>query len=128
VNDTVGVISDGFGDELEITAESSPTMNAAAFLLLVRQRANQTAPSKNPLEDARRLIERSPDTLQGQMLCKIVATLATGEAEFSDSDVYAFDQEHLALVGALIEARLLGGYTEDEWLSACRRRDQPGLA
>lgn len=54
------------------------------------------------------------------MLRRIIAALATGGAEFSKSDVYAFDQQHLALVGALIEARLLGGYSEDEWQSACR--------
>jgi len=94
-------------------------MNAAAFLLLVRQRAHQPVPSKNPLDEARRLIRQSGDSLQGRMLCKIIAALATGTAEFSESDVYAFDQQHLALVGALIEARLLGGYSEDEWRSAC---------
>lgn len=94
-------------------------MNPAAFLLLVRQQYPLAAPAKDPLLEARRLIERSPDALQGRMLSRITAALATGEAEFAESDVFAFDQEHLALVSALIEARLMRGSSADEWKSAC---------
>jgi hypothetical protein len=41
--------------------------------------------------------------------------LAAGNGEFAESEVWLFSAETLALVAALVEARIEGLYPEMEW-------------
>jgi hypothetical protein len=51
----------------------------------------------------------------------VIETLATGTGEFSESDVWLFSGETLALVSALVEVRMEGRYAEGEWRQATRQ-------
>lgn len=42
-------------------------------------------------------------------------TLASGNGEFAESEVWLVSAEMLALVAALVEARIEGLYPEEDW-------------
>jgi hypothetical protein len=42
-------------------------------------------------------------------------TLTSGDGEFAESEVWLFSAETLALVAALVEARIAGRYPDSEW-------------
>jgi hypothetical protein len=90
-------------------------MNAAAFLVALRCRANTVSPVRDPLAEARRFLDARGETAEGRALRRVIETLATGAGEFSESDVWLFSAERLALVSALVEARLQGLYPDGEW-------------
>ena len=48
-------------------------------------------------------------------LRKVIETLATGTGDFAESEAWLFSSETLALVDALIDARLQGRYPDMEW-------------
>ena len=81
-------------------------MNAAAFLVALRRRAPATSPAGDPLADARRFLDAHEETGEGQALRRVIDTLASGNGEFAESKVWLFSAETLALVAALVEARI----------------------
>jgi hypothetical protein len=95
-------------------------MDAAAFLGTIRRRASTTTPVQDPLAEARRILATRGDTSEGRALRRVMQTLATGAGEFAESDVWWFSGELLALVSALIEVRLAGRYSNEDWEHACR--------
>jgi len=71
--------------------------------------------------EARRFLDAHGETMEGQALGKVIETLATGTGEFSESDVWLFSAERLALVDALVEACMEGRYSDEEWRQATRQ-------
>jgi hypothetical protein len=90
-------------------------MNAAAFLVALRRRARITSPSSDPLAEARRFLDEFGETAEGQALRRVIDTLASGNGEFAESEVWLFSAETLALVAALVEVRIEGRYPVAEW-------------
>ncbi len=91
-------------------------MKAAAFLLALRRRTPAISPSRDPLADARRFVHEHGETGEGRALRRIINLLATGEGEFSEADIWHFSAATLALVVALVDARITGiPYSEAEW-------------
>ena len=90
-------------------------MNAAAFLTELRRRTSAAFNGRDPLAEARHFLELHAETGEGQALRKVMRTLATTQGEFSESEVWLFSAETLALVAALVEARIEGRYSEIEW-------------
>ena len=85
-------------------------MNAAAFLVALRRRARAGYPVRDPLAEARRFLDAHGKTGEGQALSRVIETLASGGVDFDESELWLFSAETLALVDALIEARLEGRY------------------
>ncbi len=92
-------------------------MNAAAFLVALRRRARYVSTVRDPLAEARRFLDAHGETGEGRALRKVVETLATGTGDFNESEVWLFSAETLALVSALVEARMEGLYPDGEWRS-----------
>ncbi len=90
-------------------------MNAAAFLVAFRRRARAVYPVRDPLTEARRCLDARGETGEGQALRRVIETLATGAGDFDESEVWLFSSETLALVSALVEARLQGLYPDGDW-------------
>ena len=90
-------------------------MNAAAFLVALRRRARAISPVRDPLAEAHRFLDTSRETGEGQALRRVIETLATGTGDFDESEVWLFSAETLALVAALVEARLEGRYPDGDW-------------
>ncbi len=90
-------------------------MNAAAFLVALRRRARAVSPVRDPLAEARRFLDARGETGEGQALRRVIETLATGAGDFDESEVWLFSSETLALVDALVEARLQGLYPDGDW-------------
>ena len=87
-------------------------MNAAAFLVALRRRARVTSPARDPLAAARRFLDEFGQTAEGQALRRVIDTLASGNGEFAESEVWLLSAETLALVAELVEARIEGLYPE----------------
>jgi hypothetical protein len=90
-------------------------MNAAAFLVALRRRACATSPARHPLAEARPFLDAHGETAEDQALRRVIGTLASGNGEFAESEVWLFSGETLALVAALFEARIEGRYPDAEW-------------
>ncbi len=90
-------------------------MNAAAFLVALRRRARAVSPVRDPLAEAHRFLDAHGETGEGQALRRVIETLTTGAGDFEESEVWLFSAETLALVSALVEARLEGRYSDEEW-------------
>ncbi len=90
-------------------------MNAAAFLVALRRRARYVSTVRDPLAEARRFLDERGETGEGQALRRVIETLATGAGDFDESEVWLFSSETLALVSALVEARLQGLYPDGDW-------------
>ena len=87
-------------------------MNAAAFLLALRRRARIPFPARDPLAEARRFLDAHGETAEGQALRNVMDTLASGNGEFAESEVWLLSAETLALVAELVEARIEGLYPD----------------
>jgi len=96
-------------------------MKAAAFLVALRRQARAVSSVQEPLAEARRFLDAHGETMEGQALGKVIETLATGTGEFSESDVWPFSAERLALVSTLVEACMDGRYSDEEWRQATRQ-------
>jgi hypothetical protein len=90
-------------------------MRAAAFLLLVNRHARLVSDARDPLTEARRFLDVHGATGEGQALRKVIKTLLTTEGEFTESEVWLFSAETLALVAALVQARIEDHYSNEEW-------------
>ena len=90
-------------------------MNAAAFLVVLRRRARATSPARDPLAAARRFLDEFGETGEGQALRRVIDTLASGNGEVAESEVWLFSAETLALIAALVEARIERRYPDAEW-------------
>jgi hypothetical protein len=91
-------------------------MSAAAFLVGIRRRAPVASQSRDPLADARRFLDARGETGEGQALRKVLTTLATGDGTFAEAEAWLFSGQTLGLVAALVEARIEGQYSANEWL------------
>ncbi len=90
-------------------------MNAAAFLVALRRQARAVSSVRDPLAEARRFLDARGETGEGRAFRRVIETLATGTGDFDESEVWLFSAETLALVDALVEARLKGLYPDEEW-------------
>jgi hypothetical protein len=70
------------------------------------------------LAAAWRVLKENGDTGETRALRRILKTLATGNGEYSELDVYVLGDKVLALVAALIETRERCIYSEEEWQEA----------
>ena len=89
-------------------------MNAAAFLVALRRSARAVSPVQDPLAEARCFLDTRGETGEGRALRRVLKTLATGAGDFGESEVWLFSAETLALVSALVEARLQGLYPDGD--------------
>jgi hypothetical protein len=90
-------------------------MNAAAFLVALKRRVRLRCPYRDPVAEAWRFLDAHGETAEGQALRRVIDTLASGNREFAESEVWLFSAETLALVAALVEARIAGRYPDAEW-------------
>lgn len=90
-------------------------MDAAPFITTLRRRARFISSHPDPLFGAYRFLREYGDTGEGQILRRVIATLATGNGEYSESDLYLISERMLAVLVALIQARDHNFYTEAEW-------------
>ncbi len=97
------------------TIDDPDKMVSAAFLVTLRRRARAVSPVRDALAEARRFLDASGETREGQALRKVIETLATGTGDFDESEVWLFSAETLALAAALVEARLQGLYPDGDW-------------
>ncbi len=65
-----------------------------------------------------RFLEEDGGTGEGQALRKVIKARATTGGDFSESDAWLFSAETIALVDALVEARLEGRYPDLDWWAA----------
>lgn len=65
------------------------------------------------------LIQRNPDTAESRGLRKLLHTLASMQGTFRESEAWLFSGEISDLTAALIESRLEGRYSDEEWHRAC---------
>jgi hypothetical protein len=93
-------------------------MKSTAFLIEVKRRATRLCSSNDPLAEARRLLQTSGLTAEGQMLRKVVDALGADQGEFGESDVHRLGADMLALVSALADARATRRYSDADWLKA----------
>ena len=93
-------------------------MEPAAFLLELRRRLVVEQPA-HPLAAALAFLDAHRDTAEAQGLRRVIVTIATGQGVLADSDLWLFSQVTTAIAAGLIEARLEGRYSEDEWQRAC---------
>lgn len=91
-------------------------MELAAFLAAAARRTRFTSTHRDPLQAARRFIERHGATTEGQALRRVLKCLATKRGEFAESELSTFSTKTLVLIKALAEARTEGRYAEKDWL------------
>jgi hypothetical protein len=94
---------------------NAPGMDTAAFLVKLRKRSTSVHKSSDPLADAAAILARISTAAEGQALRRVIEALANMEGRFRESDVYLFSAGTLALVVALIDARMVGLYRQQEW-------------
>lgn len=94
-------------------------MDAAEFLTSIKRRASQDAAFEDPLAEVVQLIEQSPDTAECLALRKLIHVLTTKQGTFREAEAWLFSGRIAGLTAALIDARLDGRYTEEEWQRAC---------
>lgn len=93
-------------------------MKSADFFAEVKRRVARPCLASDPLAEARRFLEASGLTAEGQMLRKAVAALGAKDGEFGDSDVHRLGADALGIVSALADAQVKRRYTDAEWLAA----------
>ena len=81
------------------------------------------AKSVNPLEAVLTTIRRNPAMSQARLLTRILAAFNGNQALFRESEVATFDNEHLALVVALMDAHNAGTLPANEWVRAADEAD-----
>ncbi len=94
-------------------------MDAAEFLTSIKRRASQDVAFKDPLAEVVLLIEQSPDSAECRALRKLLHVLMTKQGTFREAETWLFSGEIAGLTAALIDARIEGRYTEEEWQRAC---------
>lgn len=94
-------------------------MDIAAFLLALQRRASPKFEYPNPLRAATLYLQLNPDTAENRALRKLLKAIATGEGTMRESEICLFSGELASLTAALLDARLAGRYTKEEWLRAC---------
>ncbi len=92
-------------------------MDSASFFAEVKRRASRTCLATDPLAEAGRFLDASGLTAEGQMVRKAVGALGGNSGEFGDSDVHKLGADALALVAALVDARVKKRYRDSEWLA-----------
>lgn len=90
-------------------------MNAAAFLLSLGRRTHTPSPTPDPLKEAREFLVAYGDTAEGQALRKVIKAIADTDGDFANTEVWLFSDKTLALVAALVEARIENRYSVEEW-------------
>jgi hypothetical protein len=93
-------------------------MDNAAFFAEVKRRVSRACLAPDPLVEARRFMQESGSTGEGQMVRKAVQALGGNAGEFGDSDVHRLGADALALVSALADAKMRRRYRDAEWLAA----------
>lgn len=91
-------------------------MEAASFLTALGRRTRLACNARDPLAQARRILDEKGETAEGQALRRVIKTLANAKGEFNESEIWLFSADACALVNARLEGR----YSSDEW----QRRDQ----
>lgn len=94
-------------------------MNTAAFLASLKRRTSVETEYADPLATARLLVQLNPHTAECRALRKLLQTLTTMEGTFRESEAWLFSGEISGLTAALINARLEGRYSDEEWQRAC---------
>lgn len=94
-------------------------MDTAAFLAALKKRARSDAEYADPLATAVLLVQFNPYTTESRALRKLLKTLATTQGVFRESEAWLFSGEVSGLTAALIDARLEGRYSDEEWQHAC---------
>jgi len=90
-------------------------MDAITFITALKGRAHAISSHPDPLVGAFRFLEENKDTGEGRILRRIIDTLATGNGDYAESDLYLISDKMLAVVVALIEAQERGFYSKEEW-------------
>jgi hypothetical protein len=93
-------------------------MKSPEFFVEVKRRATRPCPSRDPLAEARRLLQEASPTAEMQMMRKVVEALESGQGEFGEADVHRLGADMLALASALVDARAGRRYPDGEWLIA----------
>jgi len=96
-----------------------PRMDAAAFLILVQRKAGGSADLRDPLAAAKDLLAMSGETAEGKALREVLRTLASGNGTFKDADIWLFSKDRLRLIASLIEMRIAGLHSKEEWNDLC---------
>ncbi len=94
-------------------------MNTAANLSAITRRASPGPGYADPLATAVQRIQKAPDTGECRALRKLLEILATKQGTFREAEAWSFSGETAGLTAALIDARLEGRYSEEEWQRAC---------
>jgi hypothetical protein len=92
-------------------------MNAADFMAEVKRRVTRPCAAPDPLVEARRFLETSGLTAEGQMVRKSVEALGGAERDFGEADVHRLGAITLGLVSALAEAQGRRRYASADWNS-----------
>ncbi len=93
-------------------------MDAAAFLASLKRRASSDTEYVDPLATAVLLLQLNPKTAECRALRKLLLTLATKQGTFRESEAWLFSGEMSGLTAALIDARIEGRYSDEEWQRA----------
>ena len=91
-------------------------MNLPAFLAATGLRTNFTSTHRDPLDAARKFLDKHGTTAEGQALRKVLKALAATSGDFAESEIFLLGTESLTLVKALAEAQVEGRYAEADWL------------
>jgi hypothetical protein len=94
-------------------------MDTAAFLASLKLRAKSDIEYADPLPTAVLLVQLNPHTAECRALRKLLNTLSTTQGVFRESEAWLFSGEISGLTAALIDARLEGRYSDEEWQRAC---------
>lgn len=90
-------------------------MEAATFFKALSLRAPLACNAPDPLSKARHIIEEHGETAENCARRRVISALANAEGEFSEAEVWLFSADTCALVSALVNARIDGRYTFEEW-------------
>ncbi len=96
------------------TRRADSKIDAATFLLSVKRRSG-AADIADPLAVVRVLLDAAQATAEGQLLSRLLQTIATGEGAYEESDVWLLSGDSLALACSLIDARNSGLYSVSIW-------------
>lgn len=90
-------------------------MDTAAFLASLKLRASPGTAYPDPLATARLLVQFNPNTAECRALRKLLKILAMDQGTFQEPEAWLFSGEISGLTAALIDARLEGRYSDEEW-------------
>ncbi len=93
----------------------TPRVDAAAFLVALRRNTGSLPNIADPMADALAFLKDHGDTGEGLALRRVMRTLATGEGQFSEADIYSFSKKTCGLVSVLLDMRDMGRYSPEQW-------------